>query len=1156
VAIFRNGFDIPTNQIFGFLSEAQVRREIRLEFDFEADGTLFGTMSDRWTGLFDASASDGTQSVQTLLVDGDLVANRVSAPRPVGEIAALPAPLPSTPALQPDAEPTTACADLAPSCDGAATFDTFEQKVTCALDLNELAMMGASISASIQAHLAAEQDELVNGLTFEQFLEACAAGELPECQTSPEAQCALEAVAWAFAAAPAETSTTKDELWEAFADLQVESSGARQLVAFYSDIEARRDWLQNSTFGSTPITEAAAADLNAELMNAWVEQVVDVHLDVLRTYMQPATFNFLTRAPDSDAASDERDRILIGLVSAWRASADSLALAALRWSEMYRLDSDRADAAEKVGDRLQELYLSGLTIIQSYRNIGRGAESAVIATGLSSLMQRQALLDRPFSSLLFARDGEVVVTTSLDPRDTSAGSLALRRDRAETAISEASDSVNGILDSLFDDRVREAALLAELDDRVALAEGNMAVFCGLPVGCTTMDAALPDCESSWVAGECGFAVSNGSLEGREVFGLQDGSIVASDGAEAVLAYRGALLDLGTAEGELANFNLSLERQYQTTEAFAQAVVDWARRRQTTADAVQAALDGEVARQQGVFANTLSNLSQLQASRTAQLAARTADVEGWNSLRTRTANTSIGLLISAQTLQTTANTLSSGADTIREYSEVIRDGLPKVVGLSSDVSFPARMALGLASAGLTASMRVAAIGASIGADVLNVSRESLQLAREAELANLESSSDLEQLQFEVAQAQLEIANEILAAADPVEAARLEALTNALTSQLELELAFERDLVELRDRRDALYDRVLERFSYQQRLLQAELGVEQATLNYQRIVHIAGLERAGLLMYRGHRDQVTALYGSPQALFSNANRLEEAERELYAAKEALLDWLVAIEYFAVRPFFDERMSILLARNTFQLESISDRLLELQDECGGRTNDESAVVSLRRDLLGLNDSVVDLVTSETVAPAERLRQTLQRGFVPISQRVRYTAGDTIGSLLSDRDVWSASFAVSLSNFANLASTCNAKVATVSVNLVGDDLGSGRPVVTVLYDGTSQVFSCQPGIDAYVETFGSGASTFGTITAFQVAGRSVSPIAGVNAFPSADVANRTLEGLPLASRYTLLIDPALPANQDINWENLEDIELRFEYTYQDVFAVGACGE
>ena len=454
------------------------------------------------------------------------------------------------------------------------------------------------------------------------------------------------------------------------------------------------------------------------------------------------------------------------------------------------------------------------------------------------------------------------------------------------------------------------------------------------------------------------------------------------------------------------------------------------------------------------------------------------------------------------------------------------------------------------------MRAAAIGASIGADVLNVSRESLQLAREAELANLESSSDLDQLEFEVAQAQLEIANEILAAADPVEAARLQALTNELNVQLELELAFESDLVELRDRRDALYDRVLERFSYQQRVLQAELGVEQATLNYQRIVHLAGLERAGLLMYRGHRDQITALYGSPQALFSNANRLEEAERELYAAKEALLDWLVAIEYFAVRPFFNERMSILLARNTFQLQSIYERMEELQADCGGRTNDESAVVSLRRDLLGLNDSVQDLVTGETLAPAERLRQTLASGFVPISQRVRYSAGDTIGSLLSDRDVWSASFAVSLSDFANLASTCNAKVATVSVNLIGDDLGSGRPVVTVLYDGTSQVFSCQPGIDAYVETFGSGASTFGTITAFQVAGRSVSPIAGVNDFTSTDVANRTLEGLPLASRYTLLIDPSLPANEGINWENLEDIELRFEYTYQDVFAEGACGE
>lgn len=1152
VAIFRNGFDIPSDQIFGFLSESQVRREIRLEFEFEADGTLFGTMSDRWTGLFDASASDGTQSVQTLLVDGDLVANRVVGPRPLSEIASLPAPIPSSPALQPDAEPTTECLALSTNCGG----DGFAARATCALEIYDIAMSGATISETIAAYLAAEPDELVDGLSFEQFLEECAAGTLEVCQESPEAQCALQAVAWAFSVAPSEASTTKDELWQAFADLQVESSGARQLVAFYSDIEARRDWLQNSTFGSTPITEAAAAQLNEELMEAWVEQVVDVHLDVLRTYMQPATFSFLTRAPDSETASDQRDRILIGMVSAWRASADSLALGALRWSEMYRLDRDRAEAAERVGDRVQELYLSGLTIIQAYRNIGRASQSAVIATGLSGLMQRQAMLDRPFDSLLFARDGEVVVSTSLDPRDTSGGSLALRRDRAETSIAEAQESVEEILADLYADRVNQAFLLAFIDDKVAIAEGNLAVFCGLPVGCSTSDSVLPDCESSWVAGECGFAVSNGPLEGREVFGLQDGTTVTSDAAEAVLEYRSAVLDLTTAEGELANYNLSLQRQYATVNAFAAAVLDWAEAREATAEAVQTALDAEVERQDGNLATTLTRLQGIQSSRTAQLAARRADVAQWGSLRTRTANASIGLLVSSQGLQATATALNGTADTVREYAEAIRDGLPTVVGLGTDPSFGARLAIGLAQAGTTAGLRTAAIGLTAAADVLNISRESLQLAREAELANLESNSDLEQLEFEIAQANLELQNEILAAADPAEAARLEALVNQLNSQLELELAFERDLVELNDRRDDLYNRLLERFSYEQRVLQAQLAIEQAMLNYQRIVQTAGLERAGLEMYRGHRDQFVALFGSPQALFSNANRLEEAERELYDAKEALLDWLVAIEFFAVRPFFDERMSILLARNTFQLEAIADRLLDLQDECGGRTNDEAAVVSLRRDLLGMTDTVQDLVTGSDIAPEDRFRETLQRGFVPISQRVRYSVGDTIGSLLADRDVWAASFAVNLSDFANLASTCNAKVAAVSINLVGENLGTGRPVVTLLYDGTSQVFSCQPGIDEYVESFGSGASTFGSITAFQVAGRSVSPIAGVGEFPSDDLANRTLDGLPLASRYTVLIDPALPANSGINWENLDDIELRFQYTYQDVFAVGACGQ
>jgi len=63
---------------------------------------------------------------------------------------------------------------------------------------------------------------------------------------------------------------------------------------------------------------------------------------------------------------------------------------------------------------------------------------------------------------------------------------------------------------------------------------------------------------------------------------------------------------------------------------------------------------------------------------------------------------------------------------------------------------------------------------------------------------------------------------------------------------------------------------------------------------------------------------------------------------------------------------------------------------------------------------------------------------------------------------------------------------------------------------------------------------------------------VAGVNAF-QAD-GNLTLGGLPIASQYTILIDTEAGENGRIDWDKLEDIRLRFEYGYQDLFPAGQC--
>jgi hypothetical protein len=302
-----------------------------------------------------------------------------------------------------------------------------------------------------------------------------------------------------------------------------------------------------------------------------------------------------------------------------------------------------------------------------------------------------------------------------------------------------------------------------------------------------------------------------------------------------------------------------------------------------------------------------------------------------------------------------------------------------------------------------------------------------------------------------------------------------------------------------------------------------------------------------MRRLQRQQIAQLVAGPQAVFFAANGLTEAERELDRAKRKMNDWLVALEYAAVRPFYNERMSILLARNTYQLRAIADRLTDLEGQCGGATNLQDGTVSLRDDLLKLTTSQVDPVSGETLTPAQRFRQTANQSDIPAGRTMRYTVSQTADQVASNSALLVVNFTLGLTQFANLPFTCNAKVAGVALELVGTGLGAGQPVATLLYGGNSQTYSCQPGIDAYVQTFGQGDTTFGTTTSFVVEGRAASPVAGVNELGSSNV---TFAGLPLAGDYTLIIDPAAPANQAINWANLDDIKVGLTYSYQDVFS------
>jgi hypothetical protein len=209
----------------------------------------------------------------------------------------------------------------------------------------------------------------------------------------------------------------------------------------------------------------------------------------------------------------------------------------------------------------------------------------------------------------------------------------------------------------------------------------------------------------------------------------------------------------------------------------------------------------------------------------------------------------------------------------------------------------------------------------------------------------------------------------------------------------------------------------------------------------------------------------------------------------------------------------------------------------------------------LLNIRTSMVDLQTGKEVTPAERFRQVLSVARIPVDKRIRYKSDSTVGDLLNRSGIFAATFSFDMGTFANLSNVCNAKVASVLVQLVGEGLGASRPTVSILYDGTSQLRSCQPNIKQLVATIGTGQTAFNEITQFKAKGRSISPLASVNTFPAmAGNENKTLGGLPLVSQYTVLVDPKAGENANVSWGRLEDIKLKVEYSYQDLFPAGQC--
>ena len=1162
-----------------FAGSGAVVRALRVEIASIEGRRVEGALADRWQGLYDARTADGVVAPGQVVLSGSMFASRVgrlpaaayaattgtpttTAP-PIGEVLvvdACPAPLFQSlvQAVRPVPEEGE---ELEPdaTCFGVNTFADFElassvQRADCALAIADHALSGPSTAAQIRAFL---DDSIPNpgGLSFADFLDRCAAQQ-GYCVPSAEMLCAGQLVAYSYQVQSNELAAA-GELLGAFQELAREGYLGRQLAAFQVDTTTRLEWLRTSIAPLFLASELRA--YNEDILARWESRVLNAHFDVLARQFAPAGLEVLARAPTDTVAQSVRRQMLLEQTQTWQGAMEALQIATQRWNSVFQNDARRATAATSVRTRMFDLYLSAAVLAQLNRSSGSAGNNAVFGSGFAALLRSLEELSLPFSDLLFMRDAEVVVSRSVDPQSDSRTLLGELEELARRAVDDAQESVDRVLADASANEINAQVLTDRMRGQVEELRSELISLCGLPRGCAPSDVGLrPECAVQTHVGRCGLVINAGG--GYESFDAIRSQESVSEAGSAILRYRQAMIDVRIAEEEYRANEERARIEMENAEAFARNLESWNQRRRQTWAEIDALLD-EVGDLEGAIAEAeLDVMRNTQTIRASAYARQQQSVESWAKIRYEGVESDMRRMTTINALQQTSNWLSGAADETDRLAEIIADGMPKAVGLANDFSAPARLVMGLSTFGVTTALRVVAQSLETAADTIGVTLAEEQARRDATLSELADLADLDaafdELQLEAFAANLRrfemrVEDEI---------GTREALIDALRRSLELDLAYERDLVELRDRRDRARLRLTDSARLRVQVLRAEVVATQRHQEYMQVVQRAQLLEGRYGSLNERLNNLDVLLGSPSVIFAFANRLARAESRVERAKRLLYDWLVALEYYAVRPFIDQRLAIMLARNPSQLEAIANELVRLERVCGGIVNYEVADLSLRDDLLGIGFDLLEgggeAGTGIGVVDATtRFRAVLRRGNVPIDTRVRYSSDERIGDLIASRPVLAATFALRLDDFANLPQTCNAKIASIGVQLVGEGLGDNvQPAVSVLYDGTSTLRSCQANIDAIVGGLDPGSTNFGRLTGFRTSGRSVTPVARVNDYGPVDSDNRGLEGLPLASTYTVLIDPTAGDNRFVTWERLEDIRLRVTYVYQDVFPMGQC--
>ncbi|MGI5861964.1 MAG: hypothetical protein ACOX6T_07875 [Myxococcales bacterium] len=811
---------------------------------------------------------------------------------PAGDPQALPAPALASCSDASFAVPASGAYD----CEGITSLAAFqaapvELQAACAIAVTRASLAGETTAGQIAEFLDSGTS---GGESFADFMKRCAAGTDGTCRPTPAVLCGRQLAAFAYAGLQEQLASSPD-LVLAFEEASREAFLGRQMGAFQTDTNTRLEWLKASDFPA--IVTSAVKNHTENLLETWAANVLDVHLGVLAGQFDDAGLAVLSQPALDPSGAAARKTLLLEMSQSWRGAADALSLAAARWNQLFQDNATRAAKASFINRRMFDLYLVAGLLTDFNHASGASFASGSFASGFAQLMRELSALTLPFDHLVYARDAEVVVSTSVDPSSDNTTLLRERREAAKAEVAAAATAVGAIIAEAQSEALSQTELTNRMNNEINEVRDELVELCGLPVGCSPQSyQSEPGCEVRVAPGQCGFRID---AQTGDYLQLASGQNISEAGS-TLLAMNDALLSFSRAQEELRAHHDSAQLYLEATAQFAAMVESANQTRLATLDQMEAAIARRQADRDSELGRLLQNISARNTARRSNIADTKAEIKKWESIRLGAVDTSFSKLQTACGLESTAGFLFQGAELTESWGDAIAEGFPTAVGLSNDATAPARAAVMIAAVTVSTKLRVTAQALETAASALTVSAEKDQAMAEARLETLKDKAALDDAITAADVAELEDKAELAAQQSQAEEAALRELLLMAEKTAEAELAFQRDLSELNDRRVRYKQMLLQTTGLELQVAQAQVGVAIAMQQYEKVAQRAELRAARLHDLERQRQEVNSLVGSPTAVFAWANRLEQAEQRLQRAKDALYDWLVALEYLAVRPF----------------------------------------------------------------------------------------------------------------------------------------------------------------------------------------------------------------------------------------------------------------